>query len=746
LSALSGNENWAGTASVEEEVETRFSDSIRRLHERVDRFFARLLIVQWLASVVVALAISPTAWEGRSAQPHFHVWAAILLGGAISVYPAWLGWTQSGKQLTRHVLGISQMLMSALLIHLTGGRIETHFHVFGSLAFLAFYRDLPVLLSATVVVYVDHLLRGFLWPESVYGVFVATPWRSVEHAFWVLFEVAFLSLSIRKSLEDMREVAQRQASLENLNGEMEYLVRERTCKLAESEVRFRALFQNAPVGLYRAAGDGTLVMANPTMLAILGFDSAEEMCANGVKIQGGDAEPLRGEFYAELLLKNELHGWDLTWRRKNGAVVHVCENAKAFRDAEDRIVHFEGSVEDVSERRQLEERYLQSQKVQAIGQLAGGVAHDFNNILTAILGYSDLVLDTEHIDPGTRKQVSEIKSASERAASLTQQLLAFSRKQTLQPRVIQLNTVVSEMDSMIRRLVGEDIAIRTLPAADLTHVRADHGQIQQVLLNLVVNARDAMPGGGSLTIETCNVCLDPEYVRLHPDAMLGSHAMLAVSDNGTGMSSEVKARIFEPFFTTKDPGTGTGLGLATCHGIVKQSGGHITVYSEAGLGTTFKVYLPSTTDLPDASRAASNPRSVRGGTETVLLVEDEPMVRELGILALSSLGYRVYEAANGLEAIRQLQKIDGEFIHLLVTDVVMPEMGGRELARHLRRLSPSTRVLFSSGYTYDAIERTDLLEEGIFFLQKPYTMSILGEKVREVLEGAKSSDAPVPVG
>jgi PAS domain S-box-containing protein len=718
-------------------VERRFAASLQMLHYRSDRFFARLLLVQWVGALALAGVVSPYSWAGRLPQIHTHVWAALVLGGAIAIYPAWLGLKHSGHVLTRHVLAVAQMLMSALLIHLTGGRIETHFHVFGSLAFLAFYRDLRVLLTATVIVSLDHLLRGFFWPESVYGVLVATPWRSVEHAFWVLFEVAFLSLSIRRSLAEMQQVAQRQISLEDLNEEMEQAVRDRTRELTQSEERFRAVFQNAPIGLYQAAADGAVLMANPTFLAMLGYASIEELRSDAVNLRGTGAEQEqeRAELSGELSKNGGTHGRDATWRRHDGATVFVRESVKALHDAQGEVLHFEGSVEDVTERRQLEERYLQSQKVQAIGQLAGGVAHDFNNILTAILGYSDMVLEQGGLADTPKKHVSEIKRAGERAASLTQQLLAFSRKQTLQPRVIQLNTAISEMDKMLGRLVGEHIQIRTKCAPDLALVKADPGQIQQVLMNLVVNARDAMPGGGHLTIETCNVVLEAEYARLHPEATPGACVMLAVSDSGIGMPAEVQARIFEPFFTTKGVGDGTGLGLATCHGIVKQSGGHIAVYSELGIGTTFRVYLPQTTEsAEDAAASDGGVGEIRRGQETVLLVEDEPMVRELGQIALNSLGYRVYEAANGVEALERLAALEGEPVHLLVTDVVMPEMGGRQLAERVRKLSPQTRILFSSGYTYDAIERTDLLDDGTFFLQKPYTMSILANRVREVLE------------
>jgi len=384
--------------------------------------------------------------------------------------------------------------------------------------------------------------------------------------------------------------------------------------------------------------------------------------------------------------------------------------------------------------KQLEEKFLQSQKVQAIGQLAGGVAHDFNNILTAILGYTDLLLKQLPAQENLHLTAGEIKKAAFRAASLTRQLLAFSRKQVLQPRVLDLNGVVTDMDKMLRPLLGEHIDLVTLPHADLGRVKADPGQIEQVILNLAINARDALPAHGKVTIETGNVTLDAEYCRLRDDVTPGEHVVLAISDNGRGMPPEVKARLFEPFFTTKEVGKGTGLGLATCHGIIKQSGGHIAAYSEINQGTTFKIYLPRVYEALDPATAPEHPIQVGTGTETVLLVEYEPMLRELGLLVLSGLGYRVLPAENGVQALRLLEQHQKQDIHLLVTDVVMPEMGGRELAERLRARSPRTKVLFCSGYTEDAIVHHGRLDGDICFMQKPYTIASLAGKVREVLD------------
>ena len=712
-------------------IEPRFLAARHALHVYNDRFFARFMLVQWLATIVVAAVVAPRTWDGRVASTHIHVWAALVLGGLITALPAWLGLRRPGLTLTRHVIAAGQMLMSALLIHLTGGRIETHFHVFGSLAFLAFYRDTRVLVTATIIVYVDHLARGFFWPESVYGVLTATAWRSVEHAFWVLFEIAFLSMSIRLSLEEMRQVAGRQIGLEELNRAKETEIRARTKELAESEEQFRSFFRDSPIGLYRANAAGEFETVNPPMLALLGYASFEELGQGSAPAAERLHDPARPRFVAELLSTDKVVSRDATWTRRDGATVHIRESARAFRDPSGRVIRIDGTVEDVTDRRQLEERYRQAQKVQAIGQLAGGVAHDFNNILTAIGGFSEMLLERAAIDPKSLKWAKEIHSASERAANLTHQLLAFSRKQHLQPRLLQLNAVVAEMDHMLRRLVGEHIDIRTISAAGLAPVRADPGQLQQVVMNLVVNARDAMPKGGQLTIETDNVTLDADYARQQPDIPAGSYVMLAVSDTGTGIAPDVKARLFEPFFTTKAPGTGTGLGLATCHGIIKQSGGHILVYSEVGRGSTFKVYLPAVEAATAVATSASAASPARGTGETVLVVEDEASVREFGSDVLRSLGYRVLTAANGNEAMRRFQ--ENPHIQLLVTDVVMPDTGGAELARRIREVAPQIRVLFTSGYTFDALGQKDLLGPHAAFLMKPYGSNQLGAAVRELL-------------
>jgi signal transduction histidine kinase len=381
-----------------------------------------------------------------------------------------------------------------------------------------------------------------------------------------------------------------------------------------------------------------------------------------------------------------------------------------------------------------EKQLVQSQKLEAVGRLAGGISHDFNNLLTVILGYSDIMKRNLREGDPLRRNVDEITRASERAASLTRQLLAFSRKQVMQPKVFDLNTVVSDLEKMLRRMIGEDIELRVTAETDLGNIKADPVQLEQVLMNLVVNARDAMPKGGKLSIETANVYLDESYSQDHVSVVPGHYVMLAISDTGCGMDEETRQRIFEPFFTTKEQGKGTGLGLSMVYGIVKQSGGNIWVYSEEGRGTTFKIYFPRVTAAAEEYRRAAHGLEVEGGSETILLVEDAEWVRTLARQVLESAGYRVLEAGNADAAIKLCESINGDRIDLLLTDVVMPGMSGNDMSRILLAKHPGMPVLYMSGYTDDAIVQHGVLEAGINFLQKPFTPAALASKVREVLD------------
>jgi len=505
-------------------------------------------------------------------------------------------------------------------------------------------------------------------------------------------------------------------------------------QLHDSERKYRLLFET-----------------NPEPMFVYDFETLRILAANGAAVaRYGHTEP---EFL-QLTLRDirppeeqaRLDG-ELASRSDDGAVRggirHWTKQGQRFDvDLVARPLDFAGRrarlvlARDVSAQRQLEEQLRQSQKMEAVGQLAGGIAHDFNNLLTAILGSTQLLLHNTPPGDPRREDAEEIRHAGLRAAELTRQLLAFSRRQVLAPKVLDLNAVVANMDRMLRRLLGEDVELATTldPAAGA--VNADPGQLEQVLLNLAVNARDAMPGGGRLSIGTTRVTLHEEHVERRHRMAAGDYVCLAVADTGVGMDETTQAHLFEPFFTTKEVGKGTGLGLATVYGIVKQSGGYIWVYSEAGHGTTVKIYLPRVPGVAEAPVPASEPKPVRGGDETVLLVEDATPVRTLARRSLEARGYRVLDAADGPSAL-ELSARHGGGIDILVTDVVMPGMSGRELAERLAPERPSMKVLYTSGYTDDTMVRQGVLTAGVAFLQKPFVPDSLARKVREVLDGEK---------
>jgi signal transduction histidine kinase len=418
---------------------------------------------------------------------------------------------------------------------------------------------------------------------------------------------------------------------------------------------------------------------------------------------------------------------------KNGRHISCEWYNTPLVDDSGKVLGVASLVHDVTDRVALEDRLRQSQKMEAVGRLAGGVAHDFNNLLTVILGYAQILADGVPAGSRLADGTTQIKSAAERAAGITRQLLAFSRKQVLSPRIINLNDTMMNLDSLLRRLIGEDIEVLTVPDSNLGSVKADPGQIEQVIMNLALNARDAMPNGGKLTLETANAQLDTAYASEHQPIPPGRYVMLAVSDTGEGMSPEVQARIFEPFFTTKEVGKGTGLGLSTVYGIVKQSGGFIWVYSEPGRGTTFKIYFPCVDQVAEALGVEKRPSGALRGTETILLVEDDSQLRQLSSSVLAHCGYQLL-VANGPEEGLAIARSNHKDIRLLITDVVMPGMNGRQLAEQILKDSPNMKVLYISGYTNNAIVHYGVLDKGLWFLPKPFTLSGLVSKVREVLD------------
>jgi PAS domain S-box-containing protein len=510
-------------------------------------------------------------------------------------------------------------------------------------------------------------------------------------------------------------------------------------KLTAAKRRYRALLENAHDAIAVLTPEGTVLEVNRSCERMLGRSRAELV---GQTLAELAPEESRGVYTTEFVRSLADGGGRVTpgrLRRPDGTTLHV-ELSRTVVDVGggERVVLSMGR--DISDRVRLEEQLRQSQKMDAVGQLAGGVAHDFNNLLSIILSYTTLALDQLKPSDPLRSDIEQVKRAGERSAELTRQLLAFSRRQVLEPRVLDLNVAIKGAESMLRRVLGEDIELSMLTFTPVGAVLADPGQVEQILMNLLVNARDAMPRGGKLSIETADVTLDAAYASQHHEVTPGRYVMLAVSDTGVGMDSATLNRIFEPFFTTKEEGKGTGLGLATVFGIVKQSGGHIWVYSEPGRGSTFKIYLPRVEQTPEALTLAA-PAATVGGSETVLLVEDHEQVRAIARTILGRNGYNVLEAQNGGEALLVCEQYEAR-IHLLITDVVMPRMSGKQLAERLAPLRPDMKVLFMSGYTDNTIVHHGVLDAGVVFLQKPITPSALLGKVREALGDARRTNRP----
>lgn len=504
--------------------------------------------------------------------------------------------------------------------------------------------------------------------------------------------------------------------------------------LRESEARFRRLFENSLVGIYRTTPDGRILLANPTLVKMLRYPSFEALAQLNLEKDGFSAESPRRLFKEAIERDGVIRGLESVWICADGTTIYVRESAQAVRGPDGRIEYYDGVVEDITEQRRLEESLRQAQKMEAIGRLAGGVAHDFNNILAVIMMQSELLLTQGDVAESVRDGIQQIRAAAQRAANLTRQLLAFSRRQVMQARDLDLNDVVTNLAKMLQRIIGEDVRLELHlhPTPLMTH--ADAGMLDQVLMNLAVNARDAMPKGGRLIIETTAREFSAAEAAALLDVKPGHYVGLSVSDTGCGIPPEILPRIFEPFFTTKEPGKGTGLGLATVFGIVKQHGGCIQVASEPGRGTTFEVYLPALAETAAAASEAESRPGPRGGTETILLVEDDADVRLVTRITLERHGYRVLEAPDGLAAL-ELWRQHRDAVALLLTDLVMPGgLDGRELAQRLRADHPQLKVIYTSGYSPELAGRELHSRAGEAFLQKPCPAERLLETVRECLD------------
>ena len=651
-------------------------------------------------------------------------------GGLVAILAATA--VLAGRQTrNRHVLStivaLGLLTSSATIVHLSGGAIEAHFHFFVMMSVLLLYEDWLPYAAAFGYVVLHHGTVGVLSPDSVYNHAgaIAHPWR------WAMVHGLFVTAAGVANIVNWR-----------LNETARHDARAASSRAELSELQFAVAFDNAPIGVALVAPDGRWLHVNQALLNIIGYTREQLLRMDFQSITHPD-DLARDLETMSRVASGEIDSWELEKRyiHATGRVIWIKLDVAAVRDAAGAPVYFIGQIQDITNRRQLEEQFRQSQKMEAVGRLAGGVAHDFNNLLTVISGYSELALQRvtngePHSDSDdVRDDLVEIKSAAARAASLTQQLLAFSRQQVVRPGKLDLNETVAEIEKMLDRLIGEDVALVVKLDAAIGPVLADAGQLEQVILNLAVNGRDAMPGGGTLTIETLAVELEAPLDSEHGQVEPGRYVRLAVTDNGAGMDAATRARAFEPFFTTKELDKGTGLGLSTVYGILEQSGGHVRIDTAPGRGTSFEIYLPES-DRADAAEPTPIVAGPVGGSETILLVEDDTSVRDLTRQMLEESGYRVIPAANGNDALRLCA--NPGHIDLMVTDIVMPQMRGVEVARRVARIRPGVRVLLMSGYTDNSI---DLESAGsISFLQKPFTLEALLGAVRSVL------DAPAPLG
>jgi PAS domain S-box-containing protein len=578
----------------------------------------------------------------------------------------------------------------------------------------------PLVIADTQVDWLPAAIRDVLRQRGIVSMLLVPLFIEGEVAGSLLLSAAEQRLFTAEEVDLARRVAGQ------LGGPLS------RARLQETHQRLSTAVEQSPDSVLITDTAGTILYVNPAFERVTGYSRAEALGRTPRLLKSGQHDEA---FYRELwttISAGRVWQGRFINRKKDGSLYTEDATITPLRNPAGEVVQYVATMRDVTRELELEQQFRQAQKMEAVGRLAGGVAHDFNNLLTVIRLSARLLEDQLHrLDP-LRSHVERIQEASQRAANLTRQLLAFSRKEIVEPKVLDLNQVLGELDKMLRRLIGEDVELILLSTRDLWPVKIDPTQVEQAVVNLAVNARDAMPRGGKLTIETANVVFDEAYAAHHLEVEPGEYTLLAVSDNGVGMNEEVKTHLFEPFFTTKERGKGTGLGLATVFGIVKQNGGHVRVYSEVGQGTTFKIYLPRVAENVPTPLRLPQPAAARG-METLLIVEDELPVRELTRDILLDHGYRVLAAGDGVEALRIAGEHEGP-IHLLLTDVVMPRMSGRELANQLRDRRPETRVLFTSGYTDNAVVHHGVLVEGVHFLSKPFELEALVQKVREVLD------------
>ena len=590
-------------------------------------------------------------------------------------------------------------------------------------------KHIPVIMISAIKTESEDLVKGL---ETGADAYLAKP---IDE--YVLIAQVKTALRIKKAEDHLRgqkdllesTVQKRTAELLRTNEQLKHEINNRI----NAEKQYRMLVETMNDGLFLMDENFLITFANNRLFEILGYPKDKIIGMSVHNFLNVSNQRIFDE-QMELHKKGDHTVYELTFTGKDGQKISAIVSPSAIIDADGQFKGSLGVITDISERKQLEAQLIQAQKMEAIGILAGGIAHDFNNLLTVIIGNAQLALMDVIKDESLRKEIEEIKKAGDKAASLTHQLLAFSRKQIVQPRILNINELLTDIEKMLGRLIGEDIELLMIPAPALWQVEIDPCQIEQVIMNLAINARDAMPKGGKLTIGTANADLNENYFREYgiEGKNSGHYVVLAVSDTGSGMDKETREHIFEPFFTTKEVGKGTGLGLSTIYGIVKQNNGFIWVYSEPGKGTIFKVYLPNVKDT-EPEEKEQPPVDDPGGFETVLIVEDDDNLRKFAQKALRQRGYKLLVAENGEDALKVCKEHDGQ-IDLMITDVVMPKMGGREAAKRLQPLYPQMKVIYMSGYTDNAIVHHGVLEPGLNFIEKPFTPEGLALKVRKALD------------
>ncbi|MDB5340667.1 MAG: sensor histidine kinase [Planctomycetaceae bacterium] len=718
-----------------------FTRQIKNVWSSTDKLFISVLVVQWIAEIAISIWMSPRTWVGVHSFVHPHTWEAIVWGGAIISLPCLLAIRRPGQRITRLVIAVAQGLSSALLIHLTDGRIESHFHVFASLALLAFYRDWRVILLSSTVVTLGHLIGGIWWPLSVYGTPVADPWRFVEHATWVVIEDAFLLIFCRQSIAELKIAAERQVQFELINSQIEEQVLQRTESLRLSEERFELSLQGSRIGICDWDLLTNRVYWSTRVNEILGLQPGEldeTLHAGTSRLHPDDCTRVLREIQATRDEGRPFHQ-EFRLRMKSGEYCWVEARGNCILDANGTPYRCAGGLTDITARKQIEgelaqrdEQLRQSHKLEAIGSLAGGIAHEFNNLLQAIRGYTNYAMEDLPTAEQRYQDLQQVLNAADRAAALTQQLLGFSRHQALNRRELLPEKVVKDLISMLRPLIGAQIEVITHIAGDLGRISADPVQLQQMLLNLCINARDAMPSGGQLTLTAKRRNLNEKYCELHALKKTGPYMHFSVTDNGCGMSPEVMQRIFEPFFTTKEVGLGTGLGLSMVYGIVQQHDGCINVYSEPEVGTTFNILLPILEGAVPDAKGFEHPNSP-GGLETILVAEDETMVRNLTVRILTRAGYTVLTAADGIEALDVFTRHEGE-ISLALIDAVMPRLSGHGLSEMLRAQKPSLPIVFCTGYDPESGQLQFLMDRELSVVQKPFDPDTLLRTIRATLD------------